>query len=63
MTQGWKSVVPERDRLVLKRADFGGRRALSRNPPTYDMSAQYVVTVALDPRLPPWFHTQGSRVR
>jgi hypothetical protein len=54
MTQGCKSVVPERDRLVLK-ADFAGRRALSRNPPCYDMNTKYVGTAALDPRLPPWF--------
>ena len=32
MTESWKSVVPERDRLSLERADFGGRQAWGRNP-------------------------------
>jgi len=32
MTESWKSVVPESDRVILERADFGGRQASGRNP-------------------------------
>ena len=32
MTESWKSVVPERDRLILERADFGGRQPWGRRP-------------------------------
>lgn len=32
MTESWKTVVPEHDRLILERADFGGRQAWGRNP-------------------------------
>jgi len=32
VTESWKSIVPERDRIVLERADFGGRQAWGRNP-------------------------------
>ena len=32
MTESWKSVVPERDRLILERADFGGRQPWGRSP-------------------------------
>jgi len=32
MTESWKNVVPERDRLILERADFGGRQPWRRNP-------------------------------
>ncbi|HXQ49927.1 MAG TPA: isochorismatase family protein [Stellaceae bacterium] len=32
MTESWKTVVPERDRLILERADFGGRQAWGRTP-------------------------------
>jgi len=32
MTESWKTVVPERDRLILESADFGGRQAWGRNP-------------------------------
>jgi maleamate amidohydrolase len=32
VTESWKSVVPERDRLILERADFGGRQAWGRRP-------------------------------
>jgi maleamate amidohydrolase len=32
MTESWKNVVPERDRLILERADFGGRQPWGRRP-------------------------------
>ena len=32
MTESWKSVVPERDRLILESADFGGRQPWGRRP-------------------------------
>ena len=32
MTESWKNVVPEHDRLVLERADFGGRQPWGRRP-------------------------------
>lgn len=32
MTESWKTVVPERDRQILERADFGGREAWGRRP-------------------------------
>ncbi len=32
MTETWKTVVPERDRMILERADFGGRQAWGRTP-------------------------------
>ena len=32
MTESWKNVVPERDRLILERADFGGSQPWGRRP-------------------------------
>jgi len=32
MTESWKSVVPERDRQILERADFGGRQPWGHRP-------------------------------
>jgi maleamate amidohydrolase len=32
MTESWKNVVPERDRLILERADFGGCQPWGRRP-------------------------------
>ena len=32
MTESWKNAVPERDRLILERADFGKRQAWGRRP-------------------------------
>ena len=32
MTESWKNVVPERDRLILERADFGGRQPWGHRP-------------------------------
>lgn len=32
MTESWKTVVPEADRKILEKADFGGRQPWLRNP-------------------------------
>ncbi|HUK59093.1 MAG TPA: isochorismatase family protein [Stellaceae bacterium] len=32
MSDSWKTVVPERDRQILEKADFGGAAAWGRNP-------------------------------
>ncbi len=32
MTESWKTVVPEHDRKILERADFGGRQPWGRRP-------------------------------